>query len=164
MDISRDGAVNRTLEGSERDDIVIENADVVSPTIPPTNSHARGLSESQNLLPNSPKNLFEYSSTKRFAFDQTDDTRYDPRSTPNINGRETPTWSGVPQSLRRSTRRRWRDAAVDVLAIMASMPFFALASALIWVDGEEVTGDKDNSLNQLIKGVRIFIIIDGHHH
>ncbi|KUJ21601.1 uncharacterized protein LY89DRAFT_778016 [Mollisia scopiformis] len=149
---SRDGAVNRTLEGSERDNIVIESADVVSPTLPGSHSHSRGLSESQNLLPNSPKNLFEYSSTTRYIFDPPENTKYDPRSAPKINGRETPTWSGVPQSLRRTTRRRWQDAAIDVLAILASMPFFALASALIWVDGEEVGKGKDNSLEQLIKG------------
>ncbi|KAE8446296.1 hypothetical protein EG329_012382 [Mollisiaceae sp. DMI_Dod_QoI] len=149
---TRDGAVNRSLEGPERDRIEIERSVVVSPTEPASHSHARGQSESQNLLPNSPKNLFEYSSTTRFAFDRPDNTQYDPASTPKINGRETPMWSGVPQSLRRSKQRRWQDAAVDVLAIAASIPFFALASALIWVHGEEVGEDKENSLNQLIKG------------
>ncbi|CZR66059.1 uncharacterized protein PAC_15960 [Phialocephala subalpina] len=61
-------------------------------------------------------------------------------------------WSGVPQSLRKSRRRRWWDVALDVLTIAASIPFFALASALIWVDGERATEEKDNSLSQLIKG------------
>ncbi|KAF8855680.1 hypothetical protein BDZ45DRAFT_746277 [Acephala macrosclerotiorum] len=151
---TRDGAVNRLLEGPEGDEIAIESADSVSPLGPSSHSHShsRGLSESQNLLPNSPKNLFEYSSTTRYTFDRPDNTQDDPTSTPKINGRETPMWSGVPQSLRKSSSRRWLDAAADVLAIAASIPFFALASALIWADGEEASEDKENSLNQLIKG------------
>jgi hypothetical protein len=150
---SRDGAINRTLPASDADRIVIEYAEPVPPTTPPSHSHTRRPSESQNLLPNSPKNLFEYSSTKKYTFDRPGDTQYKPHSVPKINGRESPMWSGVPQSMRKSSRRRWQDLLIDLVAIMASIPFFALASALLWVHGKQVTEGKDNTLNQLVRGV-----------
>lgn len=127
-----------------------------------SNSHSRGLSESQNLLPNSPKNFFQYSTTtKEFRFDR-------PIGEPNFGGtggirggfggRDSPVWSGVPQTLRRSRREWWRGVVVDVLAVSASMPFFALAGALIWVDGERVEDGKNNVLEQCIKGVSMMTI------
>ncbi|KAH7342643.1 hypothetical protein BKA65DRAFT_552257 [Rhexocercosporidium sp. MPI-PUGE-AT-0058] len=163
----RDGAVNRTMDmvrESDQDElfmdvIEIEPAGIQSPiqaSSPHSNSHARGLSESQNLLPNSPKNLFQYSTTtKDFRFDR-------PIREPKFvgsgdirggfGGRESPVWSGVPQTLRKSRREWWRGVVVDILAITCPLPFFALAGALIWVDGERAEEGKQNVLEQCIKG------------
>jgi hypothetical protein len=47
----------------------------------------------------------------------------------------------------------WRDALVDILAISAGLPFFALAGAIIRLDGKPVNGYQENILNQCIKGV-----------
>ncbi|PVH89539.1 hypothetical protein DL98DRAFT_647287 [Cadophora sp. DSE1049] len=162
----RDGAVNRTMDTvqeNDRDELFMDVIEIepappspVQATSAHSNSHSRGLSESQNLLPNSPKNFFQYSTTtKEFRFDR-------PIGEPKFagtggirggfGGRDSPVWSGVPQTLRRSSREWWKGVVVDVLAVAASLPFFALAGALIWVDGEEVENGKKNVLEQCIKG------------
>jgi hypothetical protein len=163
---SRDGAVNRTLNGPPildeipiMDDIPIiaiqsATASMVSPvtsrsppsepTSPPPNGHRRGKSESQNLLPPSPKTLFEYS-TRDFRYNQPDESEQD--------GRISPNWGGVAGSLIKTTNQMWRDALVDILAISAGLPFFALAGAIIRLDGKPVNGYQENILNQCIKGV-----------
>jgi hypothetical protein len=46
---------------------------------------------------------------------------------------------------------------VDLLAIAAGLPFFALAGAIIRLDGKPVKGHQENILNQCIKGVSIKI-------
>ncbi|KAH7419391.1 hypothetical protein BKA64DRAFT_15773 [Cadophora sp. MPI-SDFR-AT-0126] len=162
----RDGAVNRTMDTvqeNDRDELLMDVIEIepappspIQATSARSNAHSRGLSESQNLLPNSPKNFFQYSTaTKEFRFDRPNGV---PKfgETGGINagfgGRDSPVWSGVPQTLRKSSREWWRSVVVDVLAVAASMPFFALAGALIWVDGEEVEDGKKNVLEQCIKG------------
>jgi hypothetical protein len=42
---------------------------------------------------------------------------------------------------------------VDILAIAAGLPFFALAGAIIRLDGKPVKEHQENILNQCIKGV-----------
>jgi hypothetical protein len=59
----------------------------------------------------------------------------------------------VAGSVNKTRRQKWRDAVVDVLAIAAGLPFFALAAAIIRLDGKPVAGCQDNILNQCIKGV-----------
>ncbi|KAG4438755.1 hypothetical protein IFR05_005783 [Cadophora sp. M221] len=163
----RDGAINRTMDTVRESDhdelfmdvIEIEPAGIQSPvqaTSPHSNSHSRGLSESQNLLPNSPKNFFQYSTTtKEFRFDR---PIGEPKSVGiggirgGFEGRESPVWSGVPQTLRRSRREWWRGVVVDIVTIAIPLPFGALAGALIWVDGETVDDNKKNVLEQCIKG------------
>lgn len=148
-----------TVQENDRDELFMDVIEIepAAPQSPPSsqaNSHSRGPSESQNLLPNSPKNFFQYSTTtKAFRFDR-------PVGEPGIGGirgesggRDSPVWSGVPQTLRKSRREWWRCVVVDFLAIASSMTFFALAGALIWVDGEKVENSKQNVLKQCIKGV-----------
>ncbi|KAH9216051.1 hypothetical protein DL95DRAFT_445589 [Leptodontidium sp. 2 PMI_412] len=163
----RDGAINRTMDTVRETDhdelfmdvIEIEPAGIQSPvqdTSPHSNSHSRGLSESQNLLPNSPRNFFQYSTTtKEFRFDR---PIGEPESAGiggirgGFGGRESPVWSGVPQTLRRGRKERWRSVVVDILTIAVPLPFGALAGALIYVDGERIGDDKKNILEQCIKG------------
>lgn len=42
---------------------------------------------------------------------------------------------------------------VDFIAIAVGLPFFALAGAMIRLDGRLVKGHQENILNQCIKGV-----------
>jgi hypothetical protein len=55
--------------------------------------------------------------------------------------------------LNRTRKQKWRDFLVDILAIAAGLPFFALAGAMIRLDGKSVKGNQENILNQCIKGV-----------
>lgn len=165
----RDGATNRSMEigraiSTDRDELFMDEISI-EPTIPqspPPNStslHSRGISESQNLLPNSPKNLFHYSTTKEIRFHgPLGEPRYEGqgiRGGLGESGRETPVWSGVPQTLRSRRKDWWRDVVVDLLGVAVAMPFFGLAATLIYFDGERVEGDKKNILEQCIKAVSI---------
>ena len=116
-----------------------------SPSPPSTPGHRRGKSESQKLLPPTSRNLFQYSTTREFRYDQPEDEAGE--------GRESPNWKGVAGSLNRTRQQNWRDLFVDVLAIAAGLPFFALAGAIIRLDGKPVKGNQENILNQCIKGV-----------
>ncbi|KAH8746743.1 hypothetical protein BGZ57DRAFT_935843 [Hyaloscypha finlandica] len=116
-----------------------------SPSPPSTPGHRRGKSESQNLLPPTSKNLFQYSTTREFRYDQPEEDGQE--------GRESPNWQGVAGSLNRTRRQKWRDFLVDVLTIAAGLPFFALAGAIIRLDGKPVKRQQENVLNQCIKGV-----------
>ncbi|KAE9370142.1 hypothetical protein N431DRAFT_492303 [Stipitochalara longipes BDJ] len=115
-----------------------------SPSPPSTPGHRRGKSESQNLLPPSSKNLFQYSTTREFRYDQPEEETQE--------GRESPNWKGVAGSLNRTTQQKWRNFLVDILAIAAGLPFFALAGAIIRLDGKPIKGHQENILNQCIKG------------
>jgi hypothetical protein len=116
-----------------------------SPSPPSTPGHRRGKSESQNLLPPTSKNLFQYSTTRKFRYDQPEEDGQE--------GRESPNWEGVAGSLNRTRRQKWRDFLVDVLAMAVGLPFFALAGAIIRLDGKPVKRHQENVLNQCIKGV-----------
>jgi hypothetical protein len=158
---SRDSAVNRTMEDmSTVDDIPIIQVRSPTPSIvsaitsrtpppepgsPPPNGHRRGNSESQNLLPPSPKNLFEYSTTREFRYSQPENSVHD--------GRVSPSWGGVARTVNKTRQQKWRDAFVDILAVSAGLPFFALAGAIIRLDEKPVKGYQENILNQCIKGV-----------
>src|SRR5271168_3919261 len=103
--------------------------------------HSRNQSESRHLLP-SPKNLFEYSATSHFRF-PVESRQSDPRF---------PDWSFDPQTLQRSRRQWWRDLFLDILMMVIGLPFFALAGAVIRVNGR-VTGKHElNVLEQCIRG------------
>ncbi|KAK0128489.1 hypothetical protein ONS95_000461 [Cadophora gregata] len=162
----RDRAVNRTMDtarGHDRDELFMDVIEIQpAPPSPIQESrthsklHSTGLSESQNLLPSSPKKLSQYSATAK-------DLRLDRpieklkfEGAGGIKGgfrvRGGPAWSGVPQTLRKSRMEWWRSITVDVLAVGASFPFFALAGTLIWFNGEEAEAAKKNILEQCIKG------------
>jgi len=123
------------------------------PVSPP--GHRRGLSESQGLLPNNPNNVFEYSSTRGLRGWKTPEalggreTALSER--PRRSGRISPLWSGVPQNLSRSDRERFGDLVVDGLAIASSLPFFALAGAMLWFDGKNFTAHRHDVLDQCDK-------------
>jgi hypothetical protein len=160
---SRDGAVNRSLE----DVLEIEPAPIQSPgpVEGGTHSHKRGLSESANLLPPSPsnpnsragpsedqtllltgsKNLFEYSSTKFF--------RYDLPEQSLRGGAISPSFPGSPLTLGRTRKELLKDFVTDILAFGASLPFFALAGALIYFNGKNVEEHQHNILDQCIRAV-----------
>lgn len=109
--------------------------------------HARNQSESRSLLPSS-QNLFEYSATTHLRFPAVS-RQSDPRF---------PDWSFDPQTLQRSKRRWWRDLFLDILMVVAGLPFFALAGAVIRVNCS-VTGKHElNVLEQCIRGVSRFIL------
>jgi hypothetical protein len=55
--------------------------------------------------------------------------------------------------VNKTRKQKWRDAVVDVLAIAAGLPFFALAGAIIRLNEKPVKVYQDNILNQCIKGV-----------
>jgi hypothetical protein len=118
---------------------------VGSPSPPSTPGHRRGKSEHQNLLPPTSKNLFQYSTTREFRYDQPEEEAGE--------GRESPDWKGVAGSLNRTRKQKLRNFLVDILAIAAGLPFFALAGAMIRLDGKPVKGNQENILNQCIKGV-----------
>jgi hypothetical protein len=125
--------------------------DAGSPSPPSTPGHRRGKSESQKLLPPTSKNLFQYSTTREFRYDQPEEEAGE--------GRESPNWKGVAGSLNRTRKQKWTGLLVDALAIAAGLPFFALAGAIIRLDGKPVKGNQENILNQCIKGVSIRIPI-----
>lgn len=176
---SRDGAINRTMDVTlDMDNIEIGTADSQSPPattsnsntlshsrslseIQNTHSHSRGLSESQNLLPNSPRNYLQYSGTKHFGFDRSVESiegcKFD--TSKGIRGglreKVAPVWSEAPQTLGRSRRAWWRNIVVEVLAVGAALPFFALAGVLIRVDGDRLEENIKNILDQFIKLVSV---------
>jgi len=163
---SRDGAVHRTLDDQDAPDVIqIENVSVspltsshtnhkknvsdVSPLTSRDGPHKRSLSEAHHLLPKSPTNLFEYSTTREL--------RYDRPEEPRQNSQISPKWEGIPRTLRKSRKQLWKDFTIDVLAISAGLPFFALGGALIRFNGKMVRPHQENILNQCIKGVRLKI-------
>jgi hypothetical protein len=123
-----------------------------SPSPPSTPGHRRGKSEHQNLLPPTPKNLFHYSTTREFRYDQPEEDAGE--------GRESPDWKGVARGLNRTRKQKWRDLLVDIIAIAMVLPFFALAGAMIRLDGKPVREHQENILNQCIKGVSTTILTD----
>ena len=116
-----------------------------SPSPPPTPRHRRGKSESQNLLPPTSQNLFQYSTAREFRFDQPEEDAQE--------GRESPNWKGVAGSMNRTRKQKWKGFLADVLALAAGLPFFALAGAMVRLDGKSVKPNQENILNQCIKGV-----------
>lgn len=146
-----------------RDDLVIQreysNGEMIEPVQSPHGlhpvsppGHRRGVSESQGLLPNNPNNVFEYSSTRGLRGWKTPEalggreTALSERQ--RRSGRISPLWSGVPQNLSRSDKERFGDLVVDGLAISSSLPFFALAGAMLWFDGKNFTAHRYDVLNQ----------------
>lgn len=166
--VSRDGAVNRSMEG---DQIEIEVEGAQSPGDPrspyhPYHSHSRGasesllhsrsrgLSESQNLLSSASKNLIEYSSTREltgYAF-----APPDPPRSPASDG---PVWVGVPQTLRRYKKEWWSLLLLDILAFATGFPFLVLAGYLVRLDGKQVKDHQLYVLEQCIKGVCVHVQI-----
>jgi hypothetical protein len=154
---SRNGAVHRAFDNDSlqtmdeipiMDDIPPRSPSfpgLGSPSPPSTPGHQRGKSEHQNLLPPTSRNLFHYSTTREFRYDQPEDEAGE--------GRDSPIWKGVARSLNRTRKQKWRDLVVDFIAIAVGLPFFALAGAMIRLDGRPVKGHQENILNQCIKGV-----------
>lgn len=154
---SRDGATNRSMDDIPTIEIQSATASIVSPITssspppreppdsPPPHGHRRGISESQNLLPPGPKNLFEYRTTREFRYDRPEESPPD--------GRVSPSWGGVAGSLNRTRKQKGRDLTVDLLAFCACLPFYALAGAIIRLNGKPVKPYQENVLNQCIKGV-----------
>jgi hypothetical protein len=162
---SREGAVNPSLD----DVIEIEPAPIQSPGSVEggTHSHKRGLSETANLIPSSPtnpnsraglsenatllpttsKNLFEYSSTKLF--------RYDLPEQSIRGGAISPPFLETPLTLGRTRKELIKGLVADVLTLCVSLPFFALAGALIYFNGKSVEEYQHNILDQCIRGVSI---------
>ena len=161
---SREGAVNRSLD----DAIEIEPAPIQSPGSVEggTHSHKRGLSETANLIPSSPtnpnsragqsenatllpttsQNLFEYSSTKLFRYDLPGSIR---------GGAISPPLPETPLTLGRTRKELIKGLVADVLTFCISLPFFALAGALIYFNGKSVEEYQHNILDQCIRGVSI---------
>jgi hypothetical protein len=149
-----------------RDDLVIQrdngSGELIEPIQSPLGSnpvspigHRRGISESQGLLPNNPGNVFEYSSTRGLRGWKTPEAlggREAELSTrTRRSGRISPLWSGVPQNLSRSDSEKFGDLVVDCLAISSSLPFFALAGAMLWFDGQKFTVIRHDVLDQCAK-------------
>jgi len=110
---------------------------ISSPETP--HPHSRGLSESKHLLPQSSKSLFQYSSTTNIDFGEVENANYEPLF---------PEWNSEPQSLRRSRRERWRDGLVDLSVVVIVLLFFALAAAIIRVNGKVPEGNREEILKQ----------------
>jgi len=115
---------------------------ILSPETPHPNVHSRQLSESKQLLPQSSKSLFQYSSTTAVDFGEAEVL--------DGYGNYFPKWNSEPQTLRRSRRERWRDAGVDLLITFLVLPFFALAGAIIRVNGKAPEGNQEEIFKQCI--------------
>jgi hypothetical protein len=124
----------------------------VQPSQGPINSdrtsHSRGLSESQNLLPNSSRNLFEYKSAQAIRWAGPEVLREHGELRRDENG-----WDGVPQTLQKRRREIWRDAVVGLVMLGVALPFFALAGAVIYFDQKDIQRVQQNVLDQCAKGV-----------
>jgi hypothetical protein len=131
--VSRDGPPTR--QGGE--DLQIEPVGAQSPLNTSQNSHQRGVSESQNLLPDSQRNSFEYEVTKAFRYVAAPVLR---ESLERQHARtDGPVENGVPQTLKRNRKELWRGLVVDLFMICVALPLFALAAAVIHFDGREAT-------------------------
>lgn len=167
MQIGR-AVTTSTTPGSVPDELFLETVPI--PPAPPhlstRNIHQpslyssnRSFSDSRTLLPSqSGKNMYQYSSTTRFIFDEpvAEERRFVERVKSALlgNGSREPGWSGVPQTLTRGLADGFGDLMVDVLGVVATVPFFALGGVLAYQEGEEVEGSKRNVLEQCIMGVR----------
>jgi hypothetical protein len=109
--------------------------------------HSRNQSESRQLLP-SEQNLFEYSATSHFRFPDVDPATISRQSDPRF-----PNWSFDPQTLRILRRQWWRNLFLDILMMTIGLPFFALAGAVIRVNGRVTGKHEQNVLEQCIRGV-----------
>lgn len=115
---------------------------IQSPSTPHGLGHARGQSESRQLLPATPsssKPIFTYSSTAAVDFRDVDISQ---------EGDEFSKWDEEPQTLRKSRRERWGDLGVDFLVVGIVIPFFAIAVAIIAVDGKAPTGNQEDIFKQ----------------
>jgi len=73
----------------------------------------------------------------------------------NKRPKSTP-WSSRPHLLREKLRIRWwRDIFVDTFVLTISLPFFAIVSVVIAINGSEVNPNFLSFLEQTIKGVCI---------
>lgn len=145
-------------QAASRDEHVHEELGVeepgigVQPNQEPINSdrtsHSRALSESQNLLPNSPRNLFEYRSAQAIRWAGPEVLREHGELRRDEND-----WDGAPQTLRKRRREIWRDAVVDFVMLGIALPFFALAGAVIYFDQKDIQRVQQNVLDQCTKGV-----------
>src|SRR6266487_4640456 len=142
---SRDGHSHQQWEMEESETVIQPVQEMANSS---GNSHSRGLSESQNLLPNSPKKLFQYKSTKAIRWAGTEVLREHGELQREENG-----WDGVPQTLRKRRKEVWRDAMIDLVILGIALPFFALAGAVIYFNERNIRRHEQNVLDQCIKGV-----------
>lgn len=120
---------------------------ITSPETPHPGFHSKQLSESRHLLTHTPKNLFQYTGTTVLDFDgDNHNLPYEP---------EFPNWNYDPQYLDRDVKGKWRDVSVDVLVVCLSLPFFALAAAVIRVDGHAPEERQEEIFKQPIYVVSI---------
>lgn len=111
-----------------------------SPETPHSNS--RQLPESKQLLPQSSKSLFQYSSTT---------TNLDLKEVENGDfGSPFPKWNNEPQTLQLTKSERLRDALFDILVISLTLPFIALAATMIRIRGKVPEGNQEEALKQSI--------------
>ncbi len=179
--VSRDGAVNRSMD---RDEIEIEDGRSRSSDHPISSqhSHSRGQSESQTLLqdiesggiqsPRRPishshsrsrglsesQNLIPNVSKNLFEYSNTKELTGYQYNQPETPRPESPMWTGVPQTLRTYRKEKLQMMLMDILAIGSSFPLFALAGYLIWFDGKDVTEHQLNALNECIKAVSLLML------